>query len=146
MSVVNAPVSEEEPPRGYHLLFTDGNKNPGGSPMIGGVLLHRKNGKLRVAPGSEFSRRVEGDSIDVWEYTALIEGLKLANERKVRYLSAYMDRHSIVEQVVKRAKVRGDLKPFYEEVLRLTDGMIYFRLSWIPRELNKRADEIARHP
>jgi ribonuclease HI len=118
----NSNVDHEgDPEPGFYLLFTDGNRNPGGAPMIGGLLKYRtKSRRWNPLPDGSFSKRAKGDSIDAWEYEALIEGLKLAKDRHARYLWAYMDRRPIVEQINDpKWKVRPELRPYRDVVWEL---------------------------
>ncbi len=132
---------------GFYLLFTDGNKNPRGSPRIGGLLKYRKRGRWRLVPGGTFSEPATGESIDQWEYEALLTGMKLARSLGAEYVWAYMDRRAIVEQINNTDwKVRPKLRPRRDEVWRLCREFTIFRLSWIPREMNEEADERARSP
>jgi ribonuclease HI len=133
-----------EPRRGYYLLFSDGNRNAPGEPMIGALLKYRRNGKWVIAPDGEISETIDSESIDEWEYGALIAGLKRARTLGVKYLRAYMDRESVVEQVNGRYKVNPALQSLHDEVSALVEG-INFRLSWLPRELNLEADIAARN-
>jgi ribonuclease HI len=111
--------------------------------MVGGLLKYRRNGRWVPVPGGEFSLPIAAESIDEWEYGALIQGIKLGRSHGVKYLRAFMDRESVVEQVNGRWKVDPALRPLHDEVTALVEGM-NFRLSWIPRELNAAADALAR--
>jgi ribonuclease HI len=137
---------EGEPKPGFHILFTDGNKNPGGTPKIGGLLKYRTKGRRwEQLPGGEFTKRARGRSIDEWEYEALIEGIKLAMDKGAKYVWAYMDRRSVVEQVIHPSESHASrLVPYRDEVLKLKAGFTVFELSWIPREMNREADDLAR--
>ena len=134
---------EGVPTSGFLLLFTDGNLNPPGRPMIGGVLRYQRGTSWIDLPDGSFSKVASGDSIDSWEYEALIEGLTLAKRHGAKYVSAYMDRRSVVEQVNGRWKIKPALEPLRERVTEAASG-VDFRLSWIPREMNAAADKLGR--
>ena len=77
------------------------------------------------------------------EYNALILLLKAARERDIKELKVYGDSKLVVSQVSRQWKINlPHLRTLAKEVWELMDG-IDVSLEWIPREKNKRADELS---
>lgn len=77
------------------------------------------------------------------EYSALIFLLTAAKERGVKKLSIYGDSKLVVSQVSKQWKINlPHLRALAQEAWSLMDGM-EVTLTWVPREKNKRADELS---
>jgi ribonuclease HI len=80
---------------------------------------------------------------DIAEYTALIEGLRLAHHHEVKRPRAYLDCDFIVEQMNRRAEVhQADLQPLFVEAMALA-APLDLRIAWIPRPWNLEADDLA---
>lgn len=77
------------------------------------------------------------------EYAALILLLTAAKERGVKTLHIYGDSKLVVSQVSKQWKINlPHLRAMAQEAWNLMDGMDV-TLTWVPREKNKRADELS---
>lgn len=77
------------------------------------------------------------------EYNALILLLKAAREKGAARLKIYGDSKLVVSQVSKQWKIKlPHLRKLAEEAWRLMEGMDV-SLEWIPREQNKRADQLS---
>ena len=64
---------------------------------------------------------------NVTEYNALLIGLQLAHEMKVRYLETYSDSKLIINQVKGEYEVRhGDLVPYYHPVIKMANYLMAF--------------------
>jgi len=77
------------------------------------------------------------------EYNALILLLKAARERNIKKLNIYGDSKLVVSQVSRQWKINlPHLRILAKEAWELMDG-IDVSLEWIPRDKNKRADELS---
>ncbi len=143
------PDKSSELKRGYYLLFTDagmkssGRKRAGEAPgeaAIGAVLK-----TPRLALLDRVSKRIGRASHNAAEYSAVIEGLKLAQDHSIRRLRVYLDSELVVEQLNEHSKVREPgLMELYQEARAAAARFTTVRFCWIPREMNKEADRLAR--
>ncbi len=121
-------------------LFTDGASrgNPGEA-GAGSVLL--------AADGQELAARslyLGQCTNNVAEYRALILGLQSALELKCGRLEIFLDSQLIVRQIQGQYKVKHEtLKPLFVEVKGLLAKIDKWSIAHVPREQNKRADELA---
>lgn len=77
------------------------------------------------------------------EYTALIYLLREAKRRGITDLDVYGDSKLVVSQVSKKWKINyPHLRELAKEVWALAEGM-NITYAWVPREENKRADELS---
>ncbi len=80
---------------------------------------------------------------NVAEYTALVQGLELANELGVKKLVVFSDSELMVKQMNGEYKVKHpDMIPLYQEAKQLLAAFEKFTITHVRREQNKRADEI----
>ncbi len=78
------------------------------------------------------------------EYTSLIEGLKLALKNEVTDLVVRMDSKLAVEQMSGQWKVKNaNIKPLFEKACALREKFRSILFEHVPREKNKRADQLA---
>ena len=81
---------------------------------------------------------------NVAEYRALIEGLQMAKAHGVDRLAVFSDSTLMVEQMKGNWKVRhAGLRPFFDQAKRLAREVGAVRYVAVPRERNRRADELA---
>ena len=81
---------------------------------------------------------------NVAEYRALIEGLRMAAANGARPLAVFSDSTLMVEQMRGNWKVRhAGLRPYFEQARTLARGLGEVRYVAVPRERNRRADELA---
>jgi ribonuclease HI len=76
------------------------------------------------------------------EYYALIRGLKLAAEEGLPYVAAFSDSANVVNQITRgwdKNERAAELCAEAEEALKPFEG---WRLSWLPREMNRHADKL----
>jgi ribonuclease HI len=122
------------------VLFTDGGSrgNPGPA-GIGGTMTQQGTGWIL-----DYSRYIGLATNNIAEYTALLDGLKLALESGVRKLDHRADSQLMVRQLEGAYKVKSpELKPLFDEAKKLIRSLESFKTSHVRRELNKRADELA---
>ncbi|VVB85862.1 Ribonuclease HI [uncultured archaeon] len=121
------------------VLFFDGacRGNPG--PMgIGAVLM--ENGK-KV---KEISKHLGKGTNNIAEWSALIEGLKMALAHGCRELEVRGDSQLIIRQITGRYSVKSEnLVPLYNEAKRLTGNFEKIRFKWVKREDNAITDDLS---
>ncbi len=121
------------------VLFFDGacRGNPG--PMgIGAVLL--ENGK-KV---KEISKRLGKGTNNIAEWSALIEGLKMAKAHGCREVEVRGDSQLIIKQITGRYRVKSEnLIPLYDEAKRLTASFGKISFKWVKRDNNALTDALS---
>ena len=127
---------------GDWVLYSDGASrgNPGRA-SIGAALYRIDDG--RMIPAGEVSEAIGHATNNVAEYKALIEGLKLAQQREPDRLTVRADSQLLIRQLEGRYRVRNPaLQPLFLEAKRLLATMPH-RLEHVPREENVAADALA---
>jgi ribonuclease HI len=78
------------------------------------------------------------------EYTALIAGLKQAAKLGAKHVVVNSDSELMVRQLQGKYRVKSvDLRPLYEEVVKLAYSLASFKIESVPREQNREADKLA---
>jgi len=122
------------------VLHSDGASlgNPG--PAGAGFVLETPQGQLLA----EGARPLAPTTVNVAEYSALIDGLLKAQELGARRVRALMDSELVVRQLTGRYRVKSEgLRPLYQRASRLISEFEHFECEHVPREFNARADELA---
>ncbi len=125
----------------YLLIYTDGasSGNPGPSGI--GIVINDKEDRMV----GKVSSYVGINTNNFAEYTALIRALKIAIFFKTRELKIRTDSELVVKQIKGEYRIASDnIKPLYEEVLKLKKRINNFRIEHIPRSLNDKADHLAK--
>ena len=122
------------------VLHTDGasrgNPGPGGA----GIALYTADGDEFFAEGQYLGKVTNNQA----EYMAVEYGLKKALEMGVSRVTLRSDSQLLVRQLNGRYRVKSDrLRPLYEDVVQLLDRFEDWTAEAVPREQNKRADEMA---
>ncbi|MDP3103695.1 MAG: ribonuclease HI family protein [Candidatus Methanoperedens sp.] len=121
------------------VLFFDGacRGNPG--PMgIGAVLL--ENGKKI----KEISKRLGRGTNNIAEWSALIEGLKLAKAHGCKELEVRGDSQLIIRQITGKYRVRNEnLIPLSDEAIKLCRNFEKISFKWVQREKNAETDALS---
>ena len=116
----------------------DGSSNEGGSGaelILVGLEGHRMHKALR------FSFKASNNEV---EYEALIAGLKLAKEMKVKSLEIYSDSQLVVYQVTNEYQACGENMAAYLQIAKdLLGAFSFFKIQQVPRERNTQADALA---
>lgn len=116
-----------------------GNPGPAG---YGTVVCDAESGKVLV----ERSEGIGVTTNNVAEYQGLLAGLRAALELggSGADVEVRMDSKLVVEQMSGRWKVKHPaMRPLALEAARLIRQLGSVRFTWVPRELNKRADRLA---
>jgi len=121
------------------ILFFDGacRGNPG--PMAIGVVLMKNGKKL-----GELSKRLGTGTNNIAEWSALIEGLKLAMAHGCRELEVRGDSQLVIKQISGQYRVKSDnLIPLFNEAKKLCSTFEKIDFKWIKREDNARTDTLS---
>lgn len=125
-------------------VFCDGGARGNPGPAAIGVVIKHENGKVL----HQFGKKIGETTNNVAEYTAVIEGLSLVqqkfNQTKPLTLNFYLDSELIVKQLngvykIKHPKLR-ELLMRVRELEGDLDGEISYR--HVLREKNKQADKL----
>jgi len=126
--------------KGSLFLYTDGASrgNPGDAGA--GIVILDEQGEELVAQG----RYLGTCTNNVAEYQALILGLTQAKQLTGGSIEISLDSQLIVRQVQGLYKVKSsDLQPLFAKVRGLLSTFDSYKIRHIPREENKRADQLA---
>ena len=121
-------------------LFTDGGArgNPGPA-GIGGVLYNFQDQKI-----VDFSVYLGEATNNQAEYKALLKGLELALEHKVKNLDCYLDSELVVKQLKREYKVKNkDLASLFVKAWNLSLKFKKITFHHITRDKNTVADALA---
>jgi ribonuclease HI len=132
---------------GWLVLNTDASKPKGSSDAAIGAILRQKpkpTAPMKVV--AYISEVVVGPvKIQEAEYQALIMGLKLALRHHPDDLQVFTDSAIVADQIRQKApRMKSYMKPLHAEVRGLLAEIgERVRISWLPRELNREADQRA---
>ena len=121
------------------ILFFDGacRGNPG--PMAIGAVLMDNARKVK-----EVSRRIGMGTNNIAEWSALVEGLKLATAYGCKELEVRGDSQLIIKQISGQYRVRsGNLIPLYNEARKLCVNFDRVIFKWVAREENEYTDKLS---
>ncbi len=105
---------------------------------IGAVLL--ENG-MKV---KDISKRIGKGTNNIAEWSALIEGLKLAKAHGCRELEVRGDSQLIIRQITGRYMVKSEnLIPLYKEAKRLAGNFGKINFKWVKRDDNAITDALS---
>jgi probable phosphoglycerate mutase len=122
------------------ILHTDGGARGNPGPAGIGAVLKDRDGNVV----GEIGRGIGVATNNVAEYTALIEGLKLAQAKGVTEIDVRMDSKLVVFQVLGEWKIKNDaLRQLAARAERLLRGFERKSLTYVPREQNAEADKLA---
>lgn len=121
-------------------LYTDGASrgNPGDAGA--GIVVLDDRGREILAQGKYLGTCTN----NVAEYQALLLGLTEASRLGDGTIDIFLDSQLIVRQIQGVYRVKSsDLQPLFAQVKELLSSFADFTVSHIPREQNKRADQLA---
>ena len=123
----------------HTLLYVDGGSRGNPGPAANGGRLVGPDGELE----EEFSDTIGTATNNVAEYQALIAGLELALDRKVRKLTVHSDSELVCRQLSGQYRVKdADLARYHEQAQRLLDQFQEAAVKCIRREANAHADRL----
>ena len=135
-------IAREECPEQINdvVMHSDGASlgNPG--PAGAGFVIKTRAGRT-LAEGAV---PLEPTTVNVAEYRGLIDGLLEAQRLGARRVHALMDSQLVVRQLTGEYRVKAkNLRPLYQWASKLISSFDAFKCEHVPREKNKRADELA---
>lgn len=120
-------------------LYTDGGARGNPGPSAIGVVLRDTNQETIETLGLYLGTATN----NVAEYTALVNGLKLAKEKGVTELNCFLDSELVVKQLTNIYRVKdATLKTLFDQVKILEKNFVVVKYTHIRREFNKEADAI----
>lgn len=119
-------------------LHTDGGARGNPGPAGIGYVLRVKDSEA-VFHGEYIGETTNNQA----EYTALLAGMKRAQEAEVENLECFLDSELIVRQLQGDYRVKNHgLKPLFKEAQELANKFTDVSFSHVPREKNKEADKL----
>jgi len=126
-------------------IYTDGGSRGNPGPAAIGVVILNKNKKLL----KEFGQYLGEKTNNFAEYSALVAALKkvkqILGKNKISQakINIFMDSELVVKQFLGQYKIQDkDLQELFLEVWNLKTDFGEINFNHIPREKNKRADEL----
>lgn len=124
----------------YLILYADGGSRGNPGPAGAGAYLEDPQGN----PVAELKEYLGETTNNVAEYTALLIGLKHAASLAVPKILIRMDSQLVVRQIEGLYRVKQPhLQELHRQATELLKGFIAFKIQYIPREKNKKADRLA---
>ena len=135
---LNLPILS--PDKVYVLRFDGGSRGNPGSAGAGMVLFDFES-QLEVWCAYKYLQRATNN---IAEYQGLLEGLKFSKKMGAKNLIAEGDSKLVVNQINGTNQVKNEhLKILHQQALSLSNEFRSFRLKYIPRKENFRADQLA---
>lgn len=125
---------------GKWVVYADGASRGNPGPASIGAVVYDESGKEVHAVSRRLGRATNNEA----EYQAAIAGLESALALGGGEVELRMDSELIIRQLQFRYKVRNErLRPFFNRIIELRNKFAVFSLEHVPREKNKRADQLA---
>ncbi len=122
------------------LIYTDGASRGNPGPASIGAVIYDEAGREVQTISDRIGRATNNEA----EYQAAIAALEAAVALGLENVELRMDSELIVRQLAGRYRVRHPrLKLLFERLMDLRRGFVAFRARHVPREQNRRADELA---
>ena len=120
-------------------IFIDGASDSNANGGIGVVLRPIEGEEILISRGIGKATNNEA------EYRSLITAIEESLKNNFNNIEINSDSELLVKQVNGKYKVRAaNLKPFYDLVMKSIKKFDSFTISWVPREENSLADELAK--
>ena len=121
-------------------VFADGASRGNPGPASIGAVVYDPDGREVHAVSRRLGRATNNEA----EYQAAIAGLEAALALGARQVDLRMDSELIVRQLQYRYRVRNPrLQTFFHRLTELRNRFEGFDVAHVPRERNKRADQLA---
>jgi len=121
-------------------IYVDGAARGNPGPAGAGAVLTDSKGKV-VA---EICRYLGETTNNQAEYRALLLALKRAGDFGALRVNIFSDSELIVRQISGEYKVKNEgLRPIFQDVMKILRDLGDYNIKHIPRERNKRADQLA---
>ena len=141
-------VSSSSGERTTAVMHCDGasSGNPGDSGI--GAVIYPADKNFKIREGNEpvrVSNYIGSATNNIAEYTALIRGLRKAQQMAIKRIRIFLDSELLVRQITGVYKVRNrNLMPLWTEATTLLKQFDEWSINHIPREYNREADALAR--
>src|SRR5712691_7888395 len=123
-----------------HTAHIDGAARGNPGPASYGVVVRGPGGEV-VA---ELKKYIGRATNNVAEYYALIAALDYAEAHGISALRVRSDSELLVKQMKGSYKVKSaDLRPLFERAKKMAQRIAHFAIEYVPREQNRRADQLA---
>jgi len=122
------------------IIYTDGASlgNPGPSAI--GATIKDEQGKLIARISQRIGRATNNQA----EYKAIIAALEEAAKLGAKQVDISSDSQLVVRQINGEYRVKkAGLKPLYQQVKKLQSLLDGFTITYIPRQQNQEADNLA---
>ncbi len=120
-------------------IYTDGASKGNPGPASIGVSLQENNKEIAVV-----SKAIGIATNNIAEYTALLEGLKKAQDLGYRSVQVMADSELMVKQMNREYKVKNpEIKQIFDQIQKLLTKFSSVKFTHVRREKNTRADELA---
>ena len=124
----------------FALIYVDGASQGNPGPAGAGVVFKDRNGETI----DEISRFIGKNTNNFAEYTALTIAVETALRKKYKSIEIRSDSELVVKQIKGEYKVKQPvLQQMHAQVRKLLDNFASWTIIHVPREQNKRADELA---
>lgn len=121
-------------------IYSDGAARGNPGPAGAGAAIYDASGK-EIAQVCRYLGELTNNQA---EYMALVDAIKKASELGASGVKIFADSELMVRQVEGKYRVKNEgLKPLYLELMTLLRSMGRYSIAHVPREKNKRADELA---
>lgn len=120
--------------------------NPGGD--MGAGIVVKLDGKV-IHTDHQFTPRASGNSNNVAEYSALVNGLQwlFDNGYTKHQIEVLGDSMLVIRQMSGEWRAKGGMYlPKYRSAIQLATQFSNIRYRWIPRAQNAEADALSRSP
>jgi len=125
---------------GHLIVACDGASRGNPGPAGVGVQITAEDGRVV----SEIARGIGETTNNVAEYTAVIEGLALADELGARTVMLRSDSLLLINQLTGRYRVKSPhLQPLHRRARSIAAGFEHISFEHVPREENVEADRLA---
>jgi len=125
---------------GHLIVACDGASRGNPGPAGVGVQITAEDGRVV----SEIARGIGETTNNVAEYTAVIEGLALADELGARTVTLRSDSLLLINQLTGRYRVKSPhLQPLHRRARSIAAGFEHISFEHVPREENVEADRLA---
>ena len=128
-------------------LYFDGScepMNPGGTMGFGTLI---KRGDIRIFENSEAVAAAPGNTNNIAEYRALINGLQwlIDNDMTGEPVAVFGDSNLVIQQMAGNWGAKGGrYYPYFAKAKSLRDQFSDISFTWIPRAENVECDELSR--
>lgn len=121
-------------------MYTDGGSRGNPGPAGVGAAVYKNKQLIK-----EVTEYIGKATNNVAEYQAVVLGLRsLLEDYSQAKIEVRADSQLLVKQLTGEYRVKSDnLQPLYQEIIELIDNFKEVQFIHIPREQNKKADELA---